>query len=117
MLLVVGWSSVVVWLNVRQWYKPKENGYVSFVNYGLPFTFAEGFSFDDSSVLLQAQPKYLYHPPHWRKSLAANIAIGLVAVAVLTFASKYLVRATVSGLGAFMRKPPPDNEEGPSKSL
>jgi len=56
---------------------------------------------------------YPYHS-YWL--LAANIAIGLIAVAVLTFASKYLLRAIVAGLRAIMSKPPPDKGNGPSKS-
>ena len=53
----------------------------------------------------------------WAWHLVDNIFYGLLAVAVLTFASKCLVRAIVAGLRAFMSKPPPDKEEGPSKSL
>jgi len=116
MLLIVGWSAVVVWLNVRPRVHDKKDGYVCFVSYGLPFTIAGGFSFSESSILLQPQHRYLSHPSYWRWLLAANIAIGLLAVAVLTFASKYLVRAIVAGLRRLLSKPPPDKEEGPSES-
>jgi len=112
MLLIVGWSAVVVWLNVRPRIyglymvgsltpAPKEPTGTCFVEYGYPwacwFTWGEAFTI------------------HYR-ALAGNIAIGLLAVAVLTFASKYLVRAIVAGLRAFLSKPPPSNGKGPERA-
>jgi hypothetical protein len=47
------------------------------------------------------------------RALAANIAIGLLAVAVLALASEYLVRATLAGLRAFLGKPSTGNEKDP----
>jgi hypothetical protein len=55
-------------------------------------------------------------PNAWKR-IAANIAIGLLAVAVLTFASKYLLRATVAGLrGSVGKPPPPEKDKGRSES-
>jgi hypothetical protein len=116
LLLIVGWSSVVVWLNVRPrvdsrvvftrittGFKPPES--VTFnEQYGWPLTVAVGLRFDKPPAR-QPYPGYKWH-------LAANIAIGLLAVTVLTFASRYLLRRMVSGLRAVFGKPPPTSEEG-----
>jgi len=123
MLLVVGWSSVVFWLNVtprvRYWYVPEEEEPVyGVVRYGSPLTHANFLVFRTQTaqghriLLPSLQPSQITSYRH----LAANIAIGLIAVAVLTFASKYLVRAIVSGLRGFMSKPPPDKGEGPERA-
>jgi len=106
MLLVVGWSAVVVWLNVRPRvrYGTEILGldfYFCIIDYGFPWTHA------CSSPTVETLGYRL---------LAGNIAIGLLAVAVLTFASRLLMRAIVAGVRAFMSKPPPGNEDGQSKS-
>jgi len=128
MLLVVGWSSLVVWLNVR----PRisymtldgESCDPYWIDYGCPWTYAFRANLDQSNTFrwgpmmdgaqIGLEKAALCDNGAWL--LAANIAIGLLAVLVLTFASKYLVRAIVAGLRAFVGKPPPDKEEGPSKS-
>ena len=103
MLLIVGWSSVVVWLNVRPRYyelilhRHGKHYPVLYAEYGCPW----GYSWQDVEY-------YDY------TALAANIAIGLLAV--LTFASKYLLRAIVAALRALLSKPPPSNENGPERA-
>jgi len=115
MLLVVGWSSVVFWLNVRpsvQYYND-DDFHRCISSYGFPFAITiEVLTSERPS--LRSQAEFIF--PLCYDTLAANIAIGLLAVAVLTFASKYLVRATVAGVKSFLSKPPPDKEEGPSES-
>ena len=104
MLLVVGWSAVVVWLNVR----PRVE-YEASVKYGYPWTSYvepwEPLRTSDSGpgyVINELVPPPQYDIRYWH--LAANIAIGLLAVALLTFASKYLVRAIIAGLRAVLSK-------------
>ncbi len=130
MLLVVGWSAVVVWLNVRprvrQWKRYLPDGLeplvIDHVAYGYPWTCADRESVQSTQIPSRRFGSITYWKlvpgslpdeetiHYW--PLTANIAIGLVAVAVLTFASKYLIRAIVAGLRAFMSKPPPDKQEG-----
>ncbi len=103
MLLVVGWSSVVVWLNVRRTIFT-HFGYLS-ARYGYPWTCAVACDPNDPSLEPpRFRPEYIYS--HWH--LAANVAIGLIAVFILTWTS----RAILSALRAFMSKPPPDNLNG-----
>ncbi len=127
MLLVVGWSAVVVWLNVRATAAsdlPTGDVYMPVaIRYGYPLCYAASFTMVSGnspnpqrklpSIELSELHRYHYHS---YPALTANIAIGLLAVAVLTFASKYLVRAIVAGLRAFMSKPPPDKEKGPERA-
>ena len=101
-LLVVTWSPVMVWLNVR----PRTVGSIfgTIPLYGWPWTYAIQFSADPNVPPgFSTDSIYRYWP------FAANTAIGLLAVAVLTFASKYLLRAITAALRAFMSKPPPAN--------
>ena len=112
MLLVVGWSAVVVWLNVRPticigYYR----SVFYYAIYGYPWNYASAPSYYASRPGIHTADIDSY------PALAANLAIGLLAVGLLTFASKSLVRAIVAGLRAFVGKPPPSKEEGPSKSL
>ena len=125
MLLVVGWSAVVVWLNVRPRVEYRRTGELDwhFFNYGLPFTIAGATQVSVRAGNHTFSPRFTdyignpdYRSSYWGWLLAANIAIGLVAVAVLTFASKYLLRAMVAGLRGPPSKPPPDKRNGPSKS-
>jgi len=137
MLLVVGWSAVVVWLNVRPRTcevdrtlvivpSSKEPVRCYLFEYGFPWICVSATWLDtpdDSGAewLINRSEMYALHEPrneHHIDSwpLAANIAIGLIAVLVLTVASKYLVRAVVAGLRAFVGKPPPNKGKGPSKS-
>jgi len=116
MLLIVGWSAVVVWLNVR----PRVVCEVLFISlnppgsltldeeFGWPLTVAVGVRSEQSHV------RQFHNNFKW--PLAANIAIGLLAVAVLTFASKYLVRAIVAGVRAIVGKPPPSKGNGPERA-
>jgi len=119
MLLVVGWSAVVVWLNAQ----PRHVGTLTFstrgeeltdnmFQYGCPWSNATVSHTDSRLLRSRVGSDFTIHYPQ----LAGNIAIGLLAVAVLTFASKYLVRAIVAGLRRLLSKPPPDKEEGPSES-
>jgi len=112
MLLIVGWSAVVVWLNVRSgmgWEAAPwvgEDPVFYLVGYGCPWTWGIGETSHPSQFASWDRIDYLY------SALTANIAIGLLAVAVLRFASKYLARAIVAGLRAFLSKPPPSNAKG-----
>jgi len=80
--------------------------------YGCPWGHAYGFGISHPPNAPRLFPDYKIR--YWL--LAANIAIGLLAVAVLTFASKYLVRATVAGVRRLLSKPPPDKEKGPERA-
>jgi hypothetical protein len=112
--LIVGWSSIVVWLNLRPriWRVPigyigKDPQYLTV--YGCPWPWAYACRYSTSSEK-DLFPDRLYFPSlGWR--LAGNAAIGLLAVALLTVASKYLLRAIVAGLRALLSKPPPANKE------
>jgi len=104
MLLIVGWSAVVVWLNVRPTVCMRYYNYAYYYAiYGYPWPCAAAplTSFESLPGVHTAEIER-----YW--ALAANIAIGLLAVAVLTFASEYLIRAIVAGLRAFVGKPPPE---------
>lgn len=122
-LLIVGWSAVVIWLNVT----PRFGRYcllarLASVHYGYPWDcIVAGWDSDSAPPYTSNRfgwartpvfPKPSEHQVHYWP-LAGNMAIGLLAVAVLTFASRYLVRAIVAGLRAFVGKPPPTNEKGP----
>jgi len=111
MLIFVGWSSVVVWLNIRPnvacMSDPKEEGpIIAAVWYGCPWSYAAGFTVGTRTAQGQRirLPSVCTIDSHL--ALAGNIAIGLLAVAVLTFASRYLLRRMVSGLRAVFGKPP-----------
>jgi len=112
MLIFVGWSALVVWLNVRpRWvteaYSFDRDFHVHtnyYVHHGCPWIWGVTYTSDLKHF---CSPHYFIYWP-----LAGNIAIGLLAVVILAFASKYLVRAIVAALRAFMSKPPPRQEEG-----
>jgi hypothetical protein len=128
----------VVWLNVRPRVEycrveyPEVEGWGNidkdfwYVRYGYPFTLSVSALFDAPlPYLLRFSPEAEYEEdpcddevgwPRWAWPLAANIAIGLLAVAVLTFASEYLLRRTVSGVRAVFGKPPPGNAKGPERA-
>ncbi len=139
MLLVVGWSAVVVWLNVRPRsyelvaheltgpYKEeaREPTRIYPVEYGYPWRCAFTHFWDaeeskrdltKTSWSLKSDRRLDVVPLHLPRSeyrlnywlLAANIAIGLLAVIILTWTS----RAIVALLRAFMSKPPPEQENG-----
>jgi len=121
MLLIVGWSAVVVWLNVRPrcynqyLYVNGREEYVCWVEYGCPWAYTSTHHIHDPRD--EKPPSRLhatYIDSYWR--LGGVVAIGLLAVAVLTFASRYLVRAIIAGVGAFLGKPPPTNEKCPESS-
>jgi len=93
----------------------KSTVYICTQHYGCPWTYGRtvrGHTHSEPCLPPRSFPQKIWS--YWL--LAANIAIGLVAVLVLTFASKYLIRAIVSGLRAVLSKPPPDKEKGPSES-
>ncbi len=109
MFLIVGWSSVVVWLNVRgsrpqrEWWpvdgKLQET---VLVHCGSPWTYAV-LPATDPVFSTRLHLDFISYP-----ALAANITIGLLAVVILTWTS----RAILSALGAFMSKPPPADVDG-----
>ena len=116
MLLVVGWSAVGVGLNTIPRHatlyglEDRTAGY--FTGFGYPWTYA-------------VAPPYFppSSPPGFRSAdmisywaLAGNAAIGVLMVAVSTWGSKYLIRAIVAGLRAFVGKPPPSNEKGQGRA-
>ncbi len=114
MLLIVGWSSVVVWLNVQPGYGPtltfatrSEKLSVSEIQYGFPWSHASVSQRD--SLISGLGSEYTIH--YW--ALAGNVAVGILAVAVLTWGSTCLRRDIASGLRAAFGKPPGTNEEGP----
>jgi len=144
MLILVGWSSVVLWLNVRPRVQELEaapitksgGGFVDsedptqmwMAEYGFPWRHAFAFwdakggvsddsplglvvtSFKPSGIPVPRLPLSEYRLISWR--LAGNIAIGLLAVFILTWTSKYHLRAILSALRATMSKPPPENLNG-----
>jgi hypothetical protein len=129
LLLIVGWSSVVVWLNVlpRRRHHVEQFAfgdaipqYVSEDTYGWPEKYSGRFSEGRNS------PRLLFRPAlddTWRiskwtvaRALIINTVVGLIAVVVLTFASRYLLRRMVSGLRAVFGKPPPAKEESSPES-
>ena len=118
MLLIVGWSAVVVWLNVRPRIEylpiPGQEDVVYHASFGCPWTYAFDLDFFASSPPRFGLSEALTHDT-WVWPLTGNTAIGLLAVAILTFASEYLLRGIVSGLRAFVGKPPPSNTEGPER--
>jgi len=121
MLLIVGWSAVVVWLNVRprvndryiDTYINGQEDYVLWVEYGCPWTYASTHHLHDP---WNETPPSRVHPTYvdsyWR--LATNAAIGLLAVAILTFASTCLVRGIRYAARVFVGKPPP-TYKGPER--
>lgn len=92
MLLVVGWSAVAVWLNVRPrvvWRDHTEDAIVvGFVRYGCPCSFASVHAIYEQQLSSRLHLDYI----HDVRRLYANITIGLVAVVVLTWGSRYLLR-------------------------
>ena len=101
MLLVVGWSAVVVWLNVgyrrhtRMMYVTEWGAGSRGVEYGFPATYAQqpNATWDSSQPILRrlcAADIINY----W--ALAANAAMGMLAVAGLTCGSRYLLLRIVS---------------------
>jgi len=120
MLLSVGWSSVVVWLNVRP---HRETATIlatrlheltlTKIEYGCPWSHARVTLIDNQ--FLPSGAGNVHTIRYW--PLAGNVAIGMLTAAVLTFASKYLFRHVVSGFrAASVGKPPPSNaEKGPER--
>ncbi|MBC8873175.1 MAG: hypothetical protein H8E44_27390 [Planctomycetes bacterium] len=122
MLLIVGWSAVVVWVNVRPRVVGRATSFLdeeeisaTFVKYGYPWTYAHDLDFVASSPSHFRLAEALIYD-NWAWPLAGNAAIGLLAIEILTFASKYLVRAIVPGLRALVGKPPPSNSEDPERA-
>jgi len=110
MLLIVAWSSVVVWLNVRPRYvagiyhNPEGKGlHACYVEFGCPWSYAGCFAATATNIRPLEPVRIDSYP-----ALAANAAIGLLAVAVLTWTS----RASIAVLRAFMSKPPPADVDG-----
>ena len=99
-LLMVGWSSVVFWLNIRpQIYTfdlvaPVDDGSVyGIVHYGFPFVYAS------SRFTQHPSDPYAFHPHFWDSSnLVRDVVHGIVAVALLTWGSCYLLRRIKSGM-------------------
>ena len=93
MLILVGWCSVVLWLNIRPRlahvdFYPSHIWHNCPCDYGCPWTCAEGdyyYASAHSTVL-----SIFYH------ALAANVAVGLLAVIFLTLISSWLLRHIIS---------------------
>jgi len=148
MLLIVGWSAVVVWLNVRprvyeleasrvehRSHPTEDNLRFCFAEFGYPWTCVNAHhGYYDESIpdpttesaaewlLTSFKPSNAVPPDPSRSDyaihywpLAGNVAIGLLAVAGLTLASKYLARAIATGARAVLSKPPLANEKGPER--
>lgn len=112
-LLIVGWSSLVGWLNVRPRIHRNDpividsiESQTTVVYYGYPWAYTCVIFWDKRQDILRSPPTIDY----WR--LAYNLLMGLLAVAVLTWTSKYLLRAIIAILRAFMSKPPPADVDG-----
>ena len=111
MLLIVGWSAVVVWLNVRPRFTvAMSDGEIvsDVVYYGYPFPCAYSLMPNDWWDADQLHVDYY--------TLALNVVIGVLVGAVGILPTKYLLRAIVAGLRAVLGKPPPSNSEGPERA-
>jgi hypothetical protein len=104
LLLVVAWSSVVVWVNISPRFaysvrcpSKDETGYnyVAVYVYGYPWHFASTNHFSSSYLDSPPpfSPEYLRHRFYW--NLAGDVGIGVVAITVLTLVSSYLMRHTI----------------------
>jgi len=121
MLLVVGWSAVMVWLNVRPSVRcltiagSEEPIWHMCIHYhGWPCMYGNTERIHKrSEPCLRPRP---FPPTILRYRFLFNLFAVVICVAYLTFVSKYLLRAMVIGVKAFLGKPPWDKEEGPSKS-
>ena len=95
MLIAVAWSSTVFWLNIKPHtvdISPQQFTY----GYGLPWLCDErylyGVPLDSSPWRHQRITTIGFH----HRAFAGNVAIGILAVAVLTFVSKFLLSRIMS---------------------
>lgn len=108
LLIVVAWSSFVVWLNISPRIARKEtflghsgeNAVVGTIEYGCPWSYASVLAMGERLMSLPFRPSYINS--YWE--LVGNIAVGMLAVAVLTLMSKYLLCRIVSGFKSRMVK-------------
>jgi hypothetical protein len=95
-LLMVGWSSVVLWLNIRpQIYTfdlvaPAHDGSVyGIVHYGFPFVYATSYSVHHPSA---PHEFHQFHPGPWDGgNLASDVLFGIAVVGLLTWGSGYVL--------------------------
>lgn len=107
MLLVVVWSPLVLWLNARTRVVHSRGGlddptgeimYDAYFEWGCPWSYAGVSLYGNEAIEPPPlRPEYIFS----YSFLAANTSIGVLAVAVLTLVSKYLLRRA-----GFWRKPP-----------
>lgn len=93
MLLIIAWSAVMLWINVRPRildcgnYSTREP-VLCWVGYGWPWPYAWVYGHFRLSHLPQLRPSYMWS--YW--ALAGNGAIGALAVAALTRSTTCLLR-------------------------
>ncbi len=95
MLLILTWSPLFIWLNIRS----RDNlGMIHsisieevWVAYGFPWTYAEGWN-DWYSLPIQPTRVEFWHYP----ALAADVLAAVAGVALLTTVSNYLLKAVMS---------------------
>jgi hypothetical protein len=103
MLIAVAWSAVVVWVNLmprivhERVLDLRGNGFLDqyLIRWGWPFPYSDSIAFYLYPVS-ELQPDTIDRP--W--SLAGDIAVGLLLVVVLTWASNQLLRR----VGARLRR-------------
>jgi len=98
LLLFIGWSSVVLWLNTRPRIDNVPLGYIGkdpqyTTNYGYPWPYAYACRYSPTHG--DFFPDRLFYPVLGLR-LAGNAAVGILAVTVLTLISKYLLNRIVS---------------------
>lgn len=87
-LLIVGWSSVVIWINIFP--RPVDHKWPLYaVEYGFPFGLVARLD-----VVGHELGVIRFYPEWWR--LPSDIAVGILVVALLTSISKYLLNRIVS---------------------
>ena len=97
LLIVVAWSSVVIWLNctprvyIHTAVDPVNPGGLE---YGYPWTYGVQDGWSSPWGLITVRPSHIFS--YWR--LAGNAVVGLLAVVVLTWGSGYLLRRITFGV-------------------
>jgi hypothetical protein len=102
LLIAMAWSAVMVWLNttprvwhVSHWVQGTKSMTVV-TDFGWPWHYFRDIEFDRNPAL----DLLILHDPkqsnHW--ALAADVAVGVLLVAVLTWASSQLLRGVTSSL-------------------
>lgn len=102
MLLILTWSPLFIWLNIRSRDDPvllAQSLEQVWVAYGFPWTYAEGWNDWFSRPIQPTQVKFWHYP-----ALAADVLVAVAGIAFLTSVSTYLLKAAISVL----TRPPRD---------